>query len=39
MLEMSSERATTMILPLPLELFRPFLEKSPGPSSPRPDTS
>ena len=26
MLEMSSERATTMILPVPLELFRPFLE-------------
>jgi regulator of protease activity HflC (stomatin/prohibitin superfamily) len=25
-LEISSERATTMILPLPLELFRPFLE-------------
>jgi regulator of protease activity HflC (stomatin/prohibitin superfamily) len=39
MLEMSSERATTMILPLPLELFRPFLEKAPGPPSPRPDTS
>lgn len=26
MLEMSSERATTMILPLPLELFKPFLQ-------------
>jgi regulator of protease activity HflC (stomatin/prohibitin superfamily) len=25
MLEMSSERATTLILPLPIELFRPFL--------------
>jgi regulator of protease activity HflC (stomatin/prohibitin superfamily) len=25
-LEISSERATTMILPLPLELFRPFLQ-------------
>jgi regulator of protease activity HflC (stomatin/prohibitin superfamily) len=27
MLEISSERSTTMILPLPLELLRPFLEK------------
>ena len=26
MLEMSSERTTNLILPLPLELFRPFLE-------------
>ena len=26
MLEMSSERSTTIILPLPIELFRPFLE-------------
>jgi regulator of protease activity HflC (stomatin/prohibitin superfamily) len=26
MLEMSSERATTLILPLPLDVFRPFLE-------------
>jgi regulator of protease activity HflC (stomatin/prohibitin superfamily) len=26
MLEISSERSTTMILPLPLELFRPFLQ-------------
>jgi regulator of protease activity HflC (stomatin/prohibitin superfamily) len=34
MLEMSSERATTLILPLPLELFRPFLEsgRRPGDS-------
>jgi regulator of protease activity HflC (stomatin/prohibitin superfamily) len=39
MLEMSSERATTMILPLPLELFRPFLDKAAGPPSSRPDTS
>jgi regulator of protease activity HflC (stomatin/prohibitin superfamily) len=39
MLEISSERSTTMILPLPLELFRPFLEKATGPPSPRPDTS
>jgi regulator of protease activity HflC (stomatin/prohibitin superfamily) len=28
MLEISSERSTTMILPLPLELFKPFLEKA-----------
>jgi len=28
MLEISSERSTTMILPLPLELFKPFLEKT-----------
>jgi regulator of protease activity HflC (stomatin/prohibitin superfamily) len=27
MLEISSERSTTMILPLPLELFKPFLQK------------
>jgi len=27
MLEISSERSTTMILPLPLELLRPFLNK------------
>jgi regulator of protease activity HflC (stomatin/prohibitin superfamily) len=26
MLEMSSERSTTLILPLPIDLFRPFLE-------------
>jgi regulator of protease activity HflC (stomatin/prohibitin superfamily) len=26
MLEMSSERASTLLLPLPLELFRPFLQ-------------
>jgi regulator of protease activity HflC (stomatin/prohibitin superfamily) len=26
MLEMSSERATTLILPLPIELFKPFLQ-------------
>jgi hypothetical protein len=32
MLEMSSERSTTLVLPLPIELFRPFLEaaKTPG---------
>jgi hypothetical protein len=32
MLEMSSERSTTLVLPLPIELFRPFLEaaKPPG---------
>jgi regulator of protease activity HflC (stomatin/prohibitin superfamily) len=28
MLEISSERSTTLILPLPIELFRPFLESS-----------
>jgi len=33
MLEMSSERSSTMILPLPLELFRPFLERA-KPGSP-----
>ena len=27
MLEISSERSTTMILPLPLELLRPFLDR------------
>src|SRR4051795_11190126 len=27
MLEISSERSSTLILPLPLELFRPFLDK------------
>ncbi len=27
MIEMSAERTTTMILPLPLELFRPFLNR------------
>jgi hypothetical protein len=27
MLEMSSERSTTIILPLPLELFKPFLSR------------
>jgi regulator of protease activity HflC (stomatin/prohibitin superfamily) len=33
MLEMSSERASTLILPLPLDLIRPFLETSkPGDS-------
>jgi regulator of protease activity HflC (stomatin/prohibitin superfamily) len=26
MLEMSSERSSTMVLPLPIELFRPFIE-------------
>jgi regulator of protease activity HflC (stomatin/prohibitin superfamily) len=27
LIEMSAERATTMVLPMPLELFRPFLER------------
>jgi hypothetical protein len=26
MLEISSERSSTLVLPLPLELFRPFLQ-------------
>jgi regulator of protease activity HflC (stomatin/prohibitin superfamily) len=30
MLEMSSERSSTMILPLPIELFRPFLPGADG---------
>ncbi len=30
MLEISSERSTTMILPLPLELFKPFLQTPPA---------
>ena len=33
MLEMSSERNTTLILPFPIDLFRPFLEKQ----QPTPD--
>jgi regulator of protease activity HflC (stomatin/prohibitin superfamily) len=33
MLEISSERSTTMILPLPLELLRPFLGKGDGNTS------
>jgi regulator of protease activity HflC (stomatin/prohibitin superfamily) len=33
MLEMSSERASTLILPFPIDLFRPFLEKQ----QPTPD--
>jgi hypothetical protein len=28
MLEISSERSSTLILPLPLDLIRPFLERS-----------
>jgi SPFH domain / Band 7 family len=32
MLEMSSERATTLILPLPIELFRPLLGERTGDS-------
>ncbi len=35
MLEMSSERSTTMVLPLPIELFRPFLERAIEPGSGR----
>ncbi len=30
MLEMSSERSSTIVLPLPIELFRPFLESFAG---------
>jgi len=33
MLEISSERSTTMILPLPLELFKPFLQPPPQAAS------
>jgi regulator of protease activity HflC (stomatin/prohibitin superfamily) len=32
MLEISSERSSTLILPLPIDLIRPFLEKGPGTS-------
>jgi hypothetical protein len=32
MLEISSERSSTLILPLPLELFKPFMSGSNGPS-------
>lgn len=35
MLEMSSERSTTMVLPLPIELFRPFLERALEPEAGR----
>jgi regulator of protease activity HflC (stomatin/prohibitin superfamily) len=35
MLEMSAERTSTMILPLPIELFRPFLDRLP-PQQPPP---
>jgi len=28
MVEMSSEKSTTIILPLPMELFKPFIGKS-----------
>jgi regulator of protease activity HflC (stomatin/prohibitin superfamily) len=37
MLEMSSERSSTMVLPLPIELFRPFLDQKPA--APRGDGS
>jgi hypothetical protein len=33
MLEISSERSSTIILPLPIELFKPLLEKAGGSSS------
>ena len=33
MLEISSERSTTTFLPLPIELFKPFLEGGRGDSS------
>jgi regulator of protease activity HflC (stomatin/prohibitin superfamily) len=32
MLEISSERSSTLLLPLPIDLIRPFLEKGPGTS-------
>jgi hypothetical protein len=31
MLEISSERSSTLILPLPIDLFTPFLKGLPGP--------
>ena len=34
MLEMSSERSSTMVLPLPIELFRPFLDGFRGSETP-----
>jgi hypothetical protein len=33
MLEISSERSTTLILPLPLELLGPFLDRGGGNTS------
>ena len=36
MLEMSSERSSTIILPLPIELFRPFLQASTTAERPEP---
>jgi len=36
MLEISSERSTTMILPLPLDLFKPFLQTPPA-TAPAPE--
>jgi regulator of protease activity HflC (stomatin/prohibitin superfamily) len=33
MLEISSERSSTIILPLPIELFKPFIERGGGSSS------
>ena len=38
MLEMSSERSSTMVLPLPIELFRPFLDSGGPPGRPTPPT-
>jgi regulator of protease activity HflC (stomatin/prohibitin superfamily) len=42
MLEMSAERTSTMILPLPIELFKPFLQstqQAPAPAPPPPADS
>jgi regulator of protease activity HflC (stomatin/prohibitin superfamily) len=40
MLEISSERSSTLILPLPIDLFRPFLEAAqPTPDGRRAETS
>ncbi|MBA2614716.1 MAG: slipin family protein [Actinobacteria bacterium] len=38
MLEMSSERSSTIVLPLPIELFRPFFEGNRPPGSDRDGT-
>jgi hypothetical protein len=31
MLEISSERSSTLILPIPIDLFKPFIEAGNGP--------
>ncbi|MBD0290164.1 MAG: slipin family protein [Thermoleophilia bacterium] len=39
MLEMGSERASTLVLPLPIELFRPFLDARPTAVRPSTDSA